>query len=351
MTANGMKMEYEPQIKPDPEVGSPGGYMDDDVYEDTGELTIPGDFGSSPMWLTRVPKWLWTVLNKIEDDDEIELGKMQMWEENGQRKHKLNLHKNSYFEALPKEYEVHMIHPTDVSNNTFVFSEKDLEGYQTNAYRRNRHNMPPNRNTTEGGRIDKSQRRGKKPIPKNTALAAKSSLEINAFPVENAELAAYRAGQLRKAERATSKLHIEEDFNRLNQLYNKATTTAFEGIPMAGHNAAAKAKNQDNKYARIPENELMDMLSRLFREYRYWSMKSLKERTKQPEQYLRETLSKIAVLIRAGPFANHWTLETGTDLSGVDFEALANMKDEAAPQGPGGSDDDDDEDEEMEDVV
>lgn len=62
------------------------------------------------------------------------------------------------------------------------------------------------------------------------------------------------------------------------------------------------------KTARMPENELMDKLFESFREYNYWSMKALRARLEQPEAYLRETLEKVAVLAKSGPFSAHWSL-------------------------------------------
>lgn len=63
------------------------------------------------------------------------------------------------------------------------------------------------------------------------------------------------------------------------------------------------------KAARIPQNELLDKLFALFKQYNYWSMKALREKTQQPEVYLRETLEKVAVLAKSGPFATHWSLK------------------------------------------
>jgi transcription initiation factor TFIIF subunit beta len=102
------------------------------------------------------------------------------------------------------------------------------------------------------------------------------------------------------------------------------------------------AKTQINKAARIPKNELIDLLHQCFDEYAFWPMKALKARTRQPEAYLKETLADIAALVKGGPFASTWKR---TD---VYNRNLANQIIAAAP---GGEDLDDDADEEMEDVV
>jgi transcription initiation factor TFIIF subunit beta len=80
MAMNGVKMEIEPQIKQDPESFTPGGFMDDDLYEDTGELNMPPRH-TADIWLTRVPKWLWESLATAGDDEEIEVGKIAMWDD------------------------------------------------------------------------------------------------------------------------------------------------------------------------------------------------------------------------------------------------------------------------------
>lgn len=82
-------MEVDPQIKPDPDTKSPSGpsFADiDDMYEDTGELNIPPDFEGRNVWLTRVPKWLWDVLSKVEDDEELEIGRIIEWKEGNETK-------------------------------------------------------------------------------------------------------------------------------------------------------------------------------------------------------------------------------------------------------------------------
>lgn len=69
-------------------------------------------------------------------------------------------------------------------------------------------------------------------------------------------------------------------------------------------------------------------------------MKALRQRTQQPDAYLRQTLEEIAVLNKSGKFANNYSL------SDAYRDRSADAKLEAAQE-----DDDDDDEEEMEDVV
>ena len=110
----------------------------------------------------------------------------------------------------------------------------------------------------------------------------------------------------------------------------------------------------DNKTTRIPQNELFDLINRCFSEYKYYSMKALRARLRQPEAYLRETLDKVADLIRSGPFANHYALKPA-------FRQMIEQKtgnalpeeNTVAPVGEEGAEplDDEDEDLKMEDVL
>jgi transcription initiation factor TFIIF subunit beta len=104
-----------------------------------------------------------------------------------------------------------------------------------------------------------------------------------------------------------------------------------------------KSKPQQNKAARISHRELLDLLHSLFDEYEYWSMKALKTRTKQPEQFLKEVLPELAHLVKSGSFASHWQRQQ-------QFSIDRNLNGQQSAMAPdvGG---DDSEDEEMEDVV
>lgn len=70
-----------------------------------------------------------------------------------------------------------------------------------------------------------------------------------------------------------------------------------------------KTGNQAEKFARMPRNELMDLLFESFEEYPYWSIKGLRARVEQPEVYLRDVLSSIADLHKRGPYSGNWSLK------------------------------------------
>ena len=61
--------------------------------------------------------------------------------------------------------------------------------------------------------------------------------------------------------------------------------------------------------ARMPRNQLLDQLFALFRETPRWSIRPLREKTQQPEAYLKEVLTEIAFLHKSGEFNGLWELK------------------------------------------
>lgn len=56
----------------------------------------------------------------------------------------------------------------------------------------------------------------------------------------------------------------------------------------------------DSKTSRLPYKELRGILFKLFAEYRFWSLKGLQKKTRQPVSHLKDVLKEIAVLNRKG---------------------------------------------------
>ncbi|KAH9037318.1 transcription initiation factor IIF, beta subunit-domain-containing protein [Lactarius hengduanensis] len=76
-------------------------------------------------------------------------------------------------------------------------------------------------------------------------------------------------------------------------------------------------KGQYERMARMPRNQLLDSLFSLFREREQWPIKLLREKTQQPEVYLKEVLSEIATLHRSGEFNGTWELTPSFKGDGV----------------------------------
>ncbi|KAF8689151.1 Transcription initiation factor IIF, beta subunit, partial [Rhizoctonia solani] len=109
------------------------------------------------------------------------------------------------------------------------------------------------------------------------------------------------------------------------------------------------ATGQFERAARIPKNELLDMLFKLFMVQSHWSMKVLRERTKQPLDYLKETLEEIAILHKSGPHTNTWSLQASyaQQFGAPPPEANAATSSMNMVE----SDEDEDEDEDMDEVT
>lgn len=123
----------------------------------------------------------------------------------------------------------------------------------------------------------------------------------------------------------------------------------------------------------MPKNQLLDLLFKLFAEKETWSIKLLREKTQQPEAFLKETLSEIGFLHRSGEHNGTWELKENfkegvcahtifARTEACQLTERPQAKPEPGPSGlPGmggadvkmedaGDDDDDDDDEDDEDM-
>ena len=331
-------------IKTDPDASNM--YMDDEFYEDTGELAMPAL--SNDVWLTRIPDWLysavsqWDNLAEGNDNDQIQLGEVLAFATtSGIDKSKpMRLFLNDRWRAkanLPTAFQLDPTQTSDqVLGNTYVFTEKDLPGYRPTGYGQG----------NRGGAVQdpksrvQKRSRYKKAIPKHTALIGHATRHYTANPLETKEYKDFSAARIKQAIQGThTKTIITKDTDVTN--YNNLQKR-FESFIKP----TTKTKSQQNKAARVSKEELVDMLHAAFDEYQYWPMKALKSRTKQPEQFLKDVLAEIAQLVRSGPFASTWQRQPM-------YNEARNLSQQqqgaAAPEGPDAGDSDGEE--EMEDVV
>jgi len=351
------------------------GYMDDE--DDSGELNLSSY--TRKAWLARMPHDFWEAVNSLPDNDSVvRVGVVRVWKDApataGSRgsgsgpqvkKMRLILDKDlPGFENIPKEHD--LVSSNDKpSTNMFVFSEKDIPGYKPG--------MSNNKNASESGaqgqssaagagssskssggksskwnKFAKFEPRFRQSIPKRTALTASILREFDCRAVKNAEFDKIRDERLKHlvaAETARTVIKTE----RPNDL-QMAGMTDF--IKLGSGAAASKSRSQESKSIRtMTEDQLTDAIVERFREYRYVSVRYLKNHTNQPEAYVRTVLERVAERITAGPYTNHWALRSGVaEHMNVN---LARLRD-AAEDGGEGSDlelEDDDVDEEDEDEM
>ncbi|KAJ9106275.1 hypothetical protein QFC21_001420 [Naganishia friedmannii] len=80
---------------------------------------------------------------------------------------------------------------------------------------------------------------------------------------------------------------------------------------------------------RMGKQTLIDTLFEEFSRFKFWSMRALKERLRQPEAWLRECLMEVAQQEQEGPYKSLWTLKP-------QFAAVQGEADEGHMQAPDG---------------
>lgn len=336
------------------EGGSPSyngsGYMDDEFYEDTGELQMPRS--STDVTLARIPEWLyehissWDKLAQGNDSDQIVIGEVlalpekQSSDGKPQPPPSMRVFLNEAWRersGLPTAFELEgQSIKNDVLQNTYIFTEKDLPGYRQHARGQNRGPGGFGNVQDPRARIYKRSKY-KKAIPKQTALIGTSTRQYLSKPLNTADYITFMTKRNKQAIQGnnsrTEILHGPVDeISAMNNVQTKFSSFI---------KSTSKPKSQTNKASRISRNELLDILHGLFDEYAYWPMKAIKARTKQPEAFLKEELPNIAQLIRSGQFASCWhRLSTFARAEGQQqMPDMSNIKSE-----------DEDSDEAMEDV-
>ncbi|KAF2869245.1 transcription initiation factor IIF [Massariosphaeria phaeospora] len=362
---NGIKPDPDVKMEADGSTPSGSGYMDDEFYEDTGELALPSKGVPKDIWLTRIPDWLYQAVSKWDDladggsdNDEIQIGEILAFRDEARqgvsKTHPMRVFLSDRWRdkaQLPSAFELTMApSKDDVLGNTYVFTEKDLPGYKPTGfagyggyggYGFNRGGAGSSFGGTQDPKA-RIQKRGKykKAIPKQTALLGSASRSYNANPLPTKEFVAFS--------KARTKVAIQGNNSRTNIVDNLNAHNAGESAQKmfkAFIKPASAPKSQLNKAARIPRNDLIDMLHKCFDRYKYWPMRTLKLETRQPEAYLKEILHEIAQLVNTGPFASCYMRQNM-------YANERKEKDQVADRPPGADDEGKDSvDEEMEDVV
>lgn len=63
-------------IKDEPVEDALSPYMEEDIYEDAGDLDFTN--AQKRVWLSHIPRALWETLSTLEGDDEIEIGTLRV---------------------------------------------------------------------------------------------------------------------------------------------------------------------------------------------------------------------------------------------------------------------------------
>lgn len=358
--------------------GSPG-------HEDHGILSDPENYleenesldmnlssGDKKIWLVKLPRYLaskWSDINSLSGQ---ELGKIKIRQgsvnNGGKLQVKLVLLDKSD-DSIPHEYDVPMLN-TQV-RNSYVFSEENLSKFKDNNGITEVLNMPdlPKLQPLKEELLFKQDMelalapRGHslystttstdssekfvpivKTIPKKTRLAGKICHDCQIVPSKQDRQYSKFLSRRQNIQVAKPRPRV----TLLNEI--PGVLQSNSGPSVRGGNASVFLKTTtvprskiEGRAVRMPRKDLLDLLFRLFEEYEYWSMKGLKERTRQPESFLKECLESIAILIKKGPYTSKYSLRP-------EYRKLSEAERAASFNENDGKDDDDDEIE-MEDVV
>jgi transcription initiation factor TFIIF subunit beta len=72
---------------------------------------------------------------------------------------------------------------------------------------------------------------------------------------------------------------------------------------------ARKRRNEDLRRDRLPKEEVMELLFKVFETKNHWSLKELVEVTQQPVVYLKEILSELCIYNQRGPYKSLYQLK------------------------------------------
>lgn len=339
----------DPSIKVDPDfVQSPG--LDDDVYEDTGDLEFKNTDNNDKMFFVRLPKYVWEAWSHLGEDDsqQIRIGTIRQWQEpkevvvgEGKDRRKETIMQTKLkmllftdrpeHQGIPKEYELDVTEPT--LTNTFLFTEQDLPGYKMkNKIKAEQQaaGIPQHLIRSSWAAQSDSQASGdssskthdykkkrfnpyRKAVPKKTSFLGRFRHEVNCAPIRNDEsrrLFSNRAHAAAAPKRTIGVMNMHDATSSgVIHAGSQAAANAFNNFIKTSAKPVAKAKKQENKATRMERNQLLDLIYQCFTEYSFWSMKALRAKTLQPEAWLREILDEIADLHKSGTFANNWSLK------------------------------------------
>ncbi|GMG19815.1 unnamed protein product [Ambrosiozyma monospora] len=325
--------------------------VDEKELAENGEsLNLDLSKANSQVWLVKLPPRLAEVWKDEDIMDGRELGQIKIQKGSNPAKIFLDLNdKLPEHKRLDKEYQLKLIKP--VVENEYVFSETELDHFKhrlmyrtqvaempfqpklrnlnkesaQHAVKYTRKTKTFRREAPESGmgttRVKKKKDKFKKfipfakTIPKKTDLVGKIAHEGQVIPVK---LTLNNKFRLLEQKRRLAQMSKRRTITYVNNesagiLQSRAGPNINTGatIALSRELAAAKkeASKSDGRAARMDKDKLMKLLFSMFNEYDYWSLKSIREKTNQPEAYLKECLENIAVMERGGTFSLTYRLK------------------------------------------
>ncbi|PWZ03767.1 hypothetical protein BCV70DRAFT_197963 [Testicularia cyperi] len=314
--------------------------------------------GRHPVWLVKVPKFILQAWSSIHTDD-LRLGTVRVYDPDhtGHQRMELLLPdspqppiptepgkpRNPQWETIPRAYDLKLTANSDATlhRNIYAFQER-LEEVEPAAGSASKTEIDSDDDDDDDDDGDGSgnKRRKRVKTKRITALRGTITNEAALQPQIRAPNADVKPGsssfggaapisdsyrellRKRRQEASTPKRTIKmldsSDAGRHNMLVagvgsglinQKSRFNAAIAQKPKSSGAASGSSASNEKFARMPKNELLDLLFNLFERWQYWSLKKLRAETQQPESYLREVLTGIADLHKRGPYVGNWSLK------------------------------------------
>ncbi|KAH3665810.1 hypothetical protein OGAPHI_003998 [Ogataea philodendri] len=360
--------------------------------EANGEsLNLDMSKANSQVWLVKLPPGLADIWKNDKTLAGRQLGNIKI--QQGVSPAKIMLELNDHLpehKKIDKEYELKMI--KHVVENEYAFSEAELTQFKSQAETRTElAQMPdqPTLNPLDGEDVeepaqwstakaptrtsyipgsrayddDETDEAKKflpfaKTIPKKTALVGKVVHECQVIPTKLS---------------TNNRLKLMEQKRRLAQMVKRKTITYMKDanagvlqgrtgpnlqigstIQLSRELAAKKEQQRlEGRASRMNRDQLMKVLFNLFNEYEYWTLKGIREKTNQPEAYLKDCLENIAVMERKGTYALKYRLKDeykkSREVERKEKQGFGDL--ELDDKNDQDDDDDDDDDIEMEDIA
>lgn len=371
--------------------------------------------GKHPVWLVKIPKFLLQAWSALRTDD-LRLGTVRVYDPDhtGHQRMELLLPdppspavptepgkpKNPRWDTIPRAYDLKLTSDSaaTLKRNIYAFREKleDVEAAASGSYMKKSEDDSDDTDDDGSGRAKK---RGK--TRRITALCGtvtneaalqpqiRTSSNLDMKPSSSSSSGigggapisdSYRELlRRRRLEASTPKRTIKmldsTDTGRHNMLVagvggglaNSQKSRFNAAIASKPSKSGSGGASSTEKFARMPKNELLDMLFGLFERWQYWSLKKLRTETQQPESYLKETLLGIADLHKRGPYVGNWSLKPEYSNMRKEQEQQQQQQQQATSKAAGAtqannedeeddfgenddSDDDDDDEEDFDDV-
>jgi len=298
-------------------------------------------------WLVKIPKFLserWLQQAQLGGNG-AELGTMRVYEDDGRggpRKIELVLEDVPNLSPVPKTYKLDV--RNSASMNLYVFDELAKPEPVAST------SKPEPAESSSAYKFD-IPRRVRPKVARRPKLSGVIAHECQVSPVlDDNYRAVMRARQKKASQPKRTIMRVNQDAGTLNRMASGVTTHAQASKFAAFTRSVAKSQGTE-KFTRMPRTELMDALFASFLRYDYWATKTLRQQTKQPEAYLKEILTEIATLMKAGPYVGHWVLKpeyaqlnrSKAAQKFAEAEAAGKVEAEEAGKSPSKMDEDDDE--------